>query len=83
MTRCGAAVGGQAAVRAAVSGRWRRLCLARCWFMCANCWRRAAPRSPCVLPPLRPWVRQVGQAVVETCLAMTIFREDFTAAFLR
>ncbi|KAI7844771.1 hypothetical protein COHA_001652 [Chlorella ohadii] len=25
---------------------------------------------------------KVGQAVVETCLAMTIFREDFTAAFL-
>ncbi|KAL4430055.1 hypothetical protein ABPG77_004425 [Micractinium sp. CCAP 211/92] len=25
---------------------------------------------------------KVGQAVVETCLAMTIFREDFTATFL-
>ncbi|EFN56550.1 hypothetical protein CHLNCDRAFT_144201 [Chlorella variabilis] len=25
---------------------------------------------------------KVGQAVVETCLAMTIFREDFTASFL-
>jgi hypothetical protein len=25
---------------------------------------------------------KIGQAVVETCLAMTIFREDFTASFL-
>ena len=25
---------------------------------------------------------KVGQAVIETCLAMTIFREDITASFL-